>query len=158
MENVSQNEVFAVDFATLAREIAMDIFPVDEVVALHKLGDEEWRRIQEHPRFVAMLAGMQRDWQSAANTRERVKVKSATGLESMLEVFIRDINDGTIPLNQRVEAGKFLAKLGELDAVRGSGDGGNGVIINIITSRDHAPLTIEARRVPAPFEHDIPDD
>ena len=33
----------------------------------------------------------------------------------MLEIYIRDIVDVSIPLTQRVEAGKFLARLGELD-------------------------------------------
>ena len=121
METTAPGEIFAIDFATLAREIAMDIFPLEQILVLHQLSSEEWATIQAHPRFISMLTSMQRDWQSAQNTRERVKVKSATGLESMLEVYIRDINDADIPLNQRVEAGKFLAKLGELDAVRNAG-------------------------------------
>ena len=44
-----------------------------------------------------------------------MRIKAATGLESQLEIYIRDIADPTIPLTQRVEAGKFLARLGELD-------------------------------------------
>jgi hypothetical protein len=138
-------EVFAVDFATLAREVAMDIFPVETILELHRLSQEEWAQISSHPRFISMLVSMQRDWQSASNTRERVKVKSATGLESMLEIYIRDINDPAIPLNQRVEAGKFLARLGELDAQRSVGLEGGGVTINIVTGRDHLPVTIEAK-------------
>jgi hypothetical protein len=144
MPEIAPAEVFAIDFATLAREIAMDIFPVEQLLALHQLSSEEWQRIQEHPRFVSMLASMQRDWNAAGNTRERVKVKSATGLESMLEIYIRDINDANIPLAQRVEAGKFLAKLGELDVQRGGADG-SAVTINIVTGKDHQPITIEAK-------------
>lgn len=148
METAIPNEVFAIDFATLAREIAMDIFPVDQVIALHQLEADEWQRIQQHPRFISMLNSMQAEWNSAANTRERVKIKSATGLESMLEVYIRDINDANIPLAQRVEAGKFLARLGELDAQRAPGLEGGGVTINIITGKDHQPVTIEAKTIP----------
>jgi hypothetical protein len=141
-------EVFAVDFATLAREIAMDIFPVEQVVALHQLEDDEWRRIQQHPRFISMLSSMQAEWSSASNTRERVRIKAQTGLESMLEIYIRDINDPNIPLAQRVEAGKFLARLGELDQARNPGLEGGGVTINIVTSKDHNPITIEAKPTP----------
>ena len=62
-----------------------------------------------------MLASMQAEWHSAANTRERVRIKAQTGLESQLEVFIAEINNPTVPLSQRVDAGRFLARLGELD-------------------------------------------
>ena len=44
-------EVFAVDFAALAREIAMDIFPVETILSLHQLGDEEWAPHPEKPAF-----------------------------------------------------------------------------------------------------------
>lgn len=142
------NEVFAVDFAQLAREIAMDIFPIDEVLRLHQLTPEEWERIATHPKFKQMLDEMVREWNLSAGTMDRVKVKSATGLESTLEVFIRDIANPDIPLNQRVEAGKFLAKLGELDGSRiGQGGGGSIVHININTGHGKEPVTIEAKRL-----------
>lgn len=129
-------EIFAVELAALAREIAMDIFPLDEIIALHRLTDEEWMRIQANQKFQAMVHDMTLAWQSAANTRERVKIKAATGLESILETYIREIGDTTIPLTQRVEAGKFLARIGELDgnaAILGQGGGGSGfhIVLNI---------------------------
>ena len=61
--------VFAVDLASLAREIAMDIFPVEQVLEIHKLTDDEWQKILGNQTFQAMLGSMQRDWNSAANTR-----------------------------------------------------------------------------------------
>jgi cell fate (sporulation/competence/biofilm development) regulator YmcA (YheA/YmcA/DUF963 family) len=138
-------EVFAVDFATLAREIAQDIFSIDQIVALHRLTDEEWRRINAHPRFQRMLAEMQREWNSAANTRERVKIKAATGLESQLEVFISEIAADGVPLTQKVEAGKFLARLGEMDGSNQSiaATPGSGITINIVTSQGAKPVHIE---------------
>lgn len=141
--------VFAVDLAALAREIAMDIFPVEQVLEIHKLTDGEWQKIVSMPKFVEMLAAMQRDWASAANTRERVKVKAATGLESMLEQYIREIGDEKIPLTQRVEAGKFLARLGELDGAHDKAGGGAGsVTINITTSQERPTITLTATRQP----------
>lgn len=144
--------VFAVDLASLAREIAMDIFPVEDVLAVHKLTDTEWQRICENPQFQQMLASMQREWASAANTRDRVRAKAATGLESMLETYIREIADESIPLTQRVEAGKFLARLGELDGAMdklGSRGAGGSVTINITTSADKPTITLTATPMPA---------
>lgn len=133
MKNNSPSEVFAVNLAALAREISMDIFPLPQILELHNLSDDQWIEIQRNPRFQSMLEDMVRSWNSAANTKERVKVKSQTGLESILEIYIRDIVDGGIPLAQRVEAGKFLAKLGEMDGSRieGSGGGGFSITLNI---------------------------
>jgi hypothetical protein len=154
MTDLPQAEVFAIEFSQLAREIAMDIFPPEEIVALHRLTPEEWERIQRNPRFQQMVADMAAEWNSAANTRERVRIKAATGLESVLETYIREIQDVTVPLNQRVEAGKFLARVGELDnaqQILGSG-GGSGF---------HITLNIgnEIRRLDAPIiEGVIPDD
>lgn len=139
--------IFAVDLASLAREIAMDVLEVHQVIQLHKLSDEEWQKIQDNPRFQEMLASMQREWLSAGNTRERVRVKAATGLESQLETYIREISDESIPLTQRVEAGKFLARLGELEGSVVGASGGAGVIINITTSRDRPTLTLTANPV-----------
>jgi hypothetical protein len=153
--------IFAVDFATLAREIAQDIFSVDQVIALHRLSDEEWLRIQAHPRFVAMLQQMQIEWNSAANTRERVRVKAQTGLESQLEVFINEINNPQIPLTQRVDAGRFLARLGELDGQTSSSNAlaGSGITINIVTGSNAEPLTIEAKKLPITLvEHEAPSE
>lgn len=144
----TETTVFAVDLATLAREIAMDIYPTADVLKIHQLGDEEWSVIQANPKFQDMLASIQRDWLSAGNTRERVRVKAATGLETMLEQYIAEIADTTIPLTQRVEAGKFLARLGELEAnTHAGGAAGGGVIININTGRDRPTITLQANPV-----------
>jgi len=135
--------VFAVDFAALAREIAMDIFPLTQVLELHRLDDAEWSRISTNPKFVAMLDSMVRDWQSASNTRERVRIKAATGLEAVMETYIADILDPGIPLTQRVEAGKFLARLGELDS-QGMGEIGEKFSITLNIGQHHVesqPMT-----------------
>ena len=133
MSDVPQAEVFAIEFAQLAREIAMDIFPINEIIALHRLTEEEWTRVQRNPKFQQMLSDMTTEWNSASNTRERVRIKAATGLESILETYIRDIADPSIPLNQRVEAGKFLARVGELDNAQQilGGGGGSGFHITL---------------------------
>jgi hypothetical protein len=143
------NEAFALDFSVLAREIAMDIFPIDQVLKIHQVTTEEWLKISQNPRFIATLDDMIRQWNAASNTKERVRVKAATGLEIVLEEYIYAIKDPNTPANHKVEAGKFLAKLGELDgAVIGGGQAGGGITINISTSPNMPPLTIEATANP----------
>lgn len=125
-------EIFAVNLAAIAREIAMDILPVNEILKLHQIDDKTWERIQEHSKFQEMLQDMTKEWKTAINVRERIKIKSATGLESQLDVYISAIGDPDIPLVQRVEAGKFLATLGELIGKEFlGGAGGNAFQINL---------------------------
>jgi len=135
----------------------MDIFEVGDIIALHRLSDQEWQKISVHPKFVAMLGEMQRTWSAAENTAQRIKVKAQTGLESQLEIYIRDIGDTEIPLAQRVEAGKFLARLGELDGDHklGRGDGGS---FHITLNIGSAPqVSIEARPIIDVTPGAIPD-
>lgn len=153
-ETSERSEIFAVNFAALAREIAMDILPLGEILELHKLDEETWARIQGNKNFQDALAGLVRDWNSAGNVRERVKIKAATGLEAQLEIYVQDIGDPTIPLIQRVEAGKFLARLGELDSREGGGAEGGGfhITLNIGTTQHRVDIAPPMRTIEA-----IPD-
>ena len=83
-KSASENEIFAINYAALAREIAMDILPLGQILELHKLSEEDWERIQSNRQYQETIAGLVREWQSASNVRERVKIKAATGLESQL--------------------------------------------------------------------------
>jgi hypothetical protein len=125
------NEIFAVNLAALAREIAMDVLEIPQILQIHQLSDREWTKIQANPQFDAMLKSMIADWQSAANVRERVRMKSATGLESHLDQLITELADTEIPLAQRIEAAKFIARLGELETREGPGGPGFHVTLNI---------------------------
>lgn len=153
---LAQDEIFAVDFAALAREIAMDIMPLGDILNLHQLGDEQWQTIQENPKFQQMLGELIGEWNATKSTKDRVKIKAATGLESILEVYIRDINDPAIPLAQRVEAGKFLARLGELDGnpnILAGGGGGFSITLNIgadQVAQQVTPHTIDVTAIPEP--------
>ena len=122
----------ALNLAKLAREIAMDIVPVEDILALHKVDNETWERIQRDERWQAQLASMAQDWGSATNAKERVKVKAQTGMEILLETYIRDAANQAHPLVQRVEAGKLICRLGELLEAKQGATGGQVLVqINI---------------------------
>ena len=131
MQQSSPSELFAVNLAQLAREIAMDIFPLDQILALHKLTDHQWEKIQDSQHFQRMLTSMITEWESAMNTRERLKAKAQTGLEMNLDSLVLDVSDLSIPLAQRVEAAKFLARIGEVDGSQGATGNGFSITLNI---------------------------
>lgn len=140
--------MFATDFATLAREVAMDIFPLEDILKVHQLSLDDWNELCANPRFKTMLDQMMREWASAASTAERVRIKAATGVESHIETLIADIGDRSIPLAQRTEAMKFLARAGELDGGRGiEGAGGAPFSINISIGQQ-PPITAVVEQRP----------
>lgn len=140
---VQQNptELFAVNLAALAREIAMDIFPVEQVLALHKLSDSQWQKIQANQHFQRMLTNMIAEWESAMNTKERLKAKAQTGLEMNLDTLVLDVGDQSIPLAQRVEAAKFLARIGEVDGNQGVAGPGFSIQLNIGQTKTEVAVT-----------------
>lgn len=152
---VGRNEVFAVNFAALAREIAMDVLELPDILKLHQLSDEDWQRVQANPSFQAMLSSLIKEWNSAANTRERVRMKAASALEAQLEVYVADISDFSIPLGQRVEAGKFLARLGELDGGRDGLGAGQAFSITLNIGETQKTVEVKPRVIEATA---IPED
>jgi hypothetical protein len=122
-----------INLAKLAREIAIDMLPLTEVLRLNQISDEEWERISQEPRFRDMLDNMVADWNAASNTKQRVQLKAATGMESFMEHLISEGHKPEVPLSQKVELAKLLAKLGELEASREGFAGGQqfGIYINV---------------------------
>lgn len=122
-----------VNLAKLAREIAIDMLPIEDVLRLNQIEDADWERIQQDPRFDKMLGQMITDWNAASNVRQRVALKAATGFESFLEHLIHEGHNPNCPLSQKVELGKLLARLGELEAERSGFASGQqfGIYINI---------------------------
>ena len=139
------------NLAKLARELAQDIYEPDVIRQTNQISPERFDKILADPEFQKMLRGMIDDFNSAAGTAERVKVKAQSAVEAALEGFYHDLTDRTHPLSQRVEALKAMMKLGELgenDAVGGSGVlGGISVNINLGVPGEGRPpkvITVEA--------------
>lgn len=122
------------NLSKLAREIAMDVFELGEIQEAHKLTDDQWTTILANPDFQRMLSEMIVDWRSASGTRERIKIKSQTAVEALLDGIYHDITDRSIPFTQRVDGFKMLAKLGDLgerDAIVAGGGGSVQININL---------------------------
>ena len=148
----------AVNLARLARDLAQDIFEPDQIRTAHQLTPDQFDKILNDEQFQRMLRDMVMEWNSAASTPERVRMKAASAVEVALESFFTDVVDKTIPLVQRTEALKALMKLGELgekDLLRAGGGGGGGVQINInlgVPGQGQPPKTITINAEPVEDE------
>lgn len=137
----------------LAREIAMDIQPIEDILKHHQVTDGQWEEIQQNPRFKNYLRGAVEEWQSATNTSERVKLKSMAFVEEALPEFFARAHDPKEPLAAKTEVLKTIAKFA---GVGGSVDGaltGEKMIVTINLGADQQ-LRIERDVTPQVIDGD----
>ena len=129
----SNNEVIMLK---LAREIAMDIHPIGDILARHEVDVGLWEEFQTNARFKDYLRGAVEEWQSATNTAERVKLKSMAFVEEALPEFFARAHDPKEPLAAKTEVLKTIAKFA---GVGGSVDGalaGERMVVTINLGAD----------------------
>lgn len=122
----------------LSREIAMDISGLDDILKRHAIDGETWGKIQHSHRFNQLLRNAVEEWESAGNTVERVKIKSATMIELWLEHANGLLHKETESLAGKTELAKFVARLGDmgLNGTRVAGDVGEKFSITINLGAD----------------------
>jgi len=118
---------------TLAAEIACDSFDMGDILKAHSLTLEQFKRIEQTPRFQMYLKEALINWGSTANTQERVKSKGAISVEDLLPAMHVTVLDKTQPLAPRVELFKALMRLGGIGekTTAGAGDGGEKFSVTI---------------------------
>lgn len=94
----------------LAREIAMDIHPIEDILKAHQVSDDEWQEISKSQNFQNYLHQFVQEWQSAANTAERVKLKSMAMVEESLPEFYARMHDRDESLNAKTEVLKTISR------------------------------------------------
>jgi hypothetical protein len=138
----------------LAREIAMDIRPVEEILETHKIDPENWENIQKNPYFQGILSSEVEAWQSANNTSERVKLKSLAFVEEALPEFFARAHDPKEPLPAKTDILKTIAKFAGV----GGSDfnaavGGERLSVTINLGADHQ-LRIEKEVTSKVIDHE----
>jgi hypothetical protein len=98
----------------LAREIAMEINELEDVLKSYSITPEQFERIKSNPRFLGILQAEITAWQSALNTDQRIKVKAASMLELWLEEAHARLHDRSESLAAKTELAKFLGRLNNL--------------------------------------------
>ena len=96
----------------LARELAMEIHPLEEILKAYAIEPKQWEHIQDMPRFQALLETEMAQWNGALNTHERVKIKAAAMIEEWLPEAHERMHDRGETLNSKTELGKLIRDLG----------------------------------------------
>lgn len=97
----------------LAREIARDLVPVEQICERYKLSDDNYQRILRHPLFARRLQEELDIWNASTPRAitERIGSKAATMIEeSLIEVYSL-IHDKSIPMAPKIEALKWASRM-----------------------------------------------
>lgn len=137
----------------IAREIAMDLLDVEDILKRYGITAKEWDRLQRNQYFQRVLQQAVIDWGSALNTEQRVKVKSAALFEEWLVEANRLAHDPQQPLSSKVELMKMLRAAGFAQAGGGEGSGERfSVTINLGADNQ---LKIEKTVTPKVIEGEV---
>lgn len=98
-------------YLKLAREIALNIQPLETILKMHEINSNQWQTIQNSPRFQALLRSQIEAWESAENTHERVKLKAASMVEEFLPELYGKLHDPHESLNAKLEGAKLARDL-----------------------------------------------
>jgi len=118
----------------LAREIARNMRPLPDILSSFRLNAESFDRITEMGFFQQRLAEETLLWTASdANTiANRIKTKSATIVEDCLLEVYNLIHDKNQPMQAKVEALKWAARIAGLgENAQQSGDGSGQIKITI---------------------------
>ena len=94
----------------VARDLAMDLHPLETILKTHDLDAKQWEALERNPRFRAILRSEIEAWNSASNTAERVKLKSLSFVEEALPEFYARAHDPRETLSAKIEVLKTIGR------------------------------------------------
>lgn len=121
----------------LARELAMDMRPVEDILATHEVTSDQWDDIANHPVFQGYLRGALEEWQSATNTQERVRMKSLAFVEEALPEFFARAHDPKETLTAKIEVLKTISKFAGVGGTVDGAIAGERMVVTINLGADH---------------------
>lgn len=150
ISNPSNSDILLVK---LAREIAMDIQPIENILKQYSLSPDAWASLQLNGRFRSLLASEVEQWNTALNTHERVKMKAAAMLEEWLPELNNRMHDSNEALPAKIEGGKMLTRIAGMERSSEVGGGGERFTVTINLGED-SKLTFEKQLPAITIEHD----
>ncbi len=116
---------------SLVTELAMQIEAPMEVFARHGYSKEQAAELLASEHFQTALKSAHEEWRAAANTEERIRLKSLIALEEMLpHQYAMGIDPDVSPA-VRNETAKFFRQTAGMDRREYDGGGGGGFSITM---------------------------
>ncbi len=143
-------------FVRLAREIAMDMDDLETILKNFNISTERFETIAKHPRFVTLLQESIREWNSAVNTEQRIKLKAAAQIEHWLPEAHARMHDPKESLSAKVELAKHVSRLASLGVTGATiNDPGDKLTITINLGADQQ-IKLQTELPPKVIDHEPP--
>jgi len=133
----------------LAREIAMSILPLEDVLELHGLSADEFANLQDRPAFMRMLAEETEVWHSALNTKQRVEIKTWSMIEEALPAISRYLHSPDFNDSAKVALLATLQKQVGIGVKENSSAGSGSEKISITINTGSQELKLEREHQPS---------
>lgn len=135
--------------ASLARELALDIRPVEAILpdyGFTGLTDPLWLELAESPDFRRLLAEAQREWNAADTTKRRIQLKAQASVEMALTDIHNMIVGENVDHADRINAAKVMKSLAGLDTPPNGAamDAGGGFSVKIVIGDQQVVKSISA--------------
>jgi len=127
----------------LARELAMRILPLEDILTLHQISSDDLERLESWPSFMRMLAEETEVWQSALNTKQRVEIKTWSILEEALPALSTYIHSPDFNDNAKVALIGVMQKQVGIGVKENSTAGTAGEKISITINTGSQELKLE---------------
>lgn len=131
----------------------MDLRPLDEILAGLNMTREEFDALASTRQFRKLVEEIATRFHAAENTEARARLKAQLAVEELVTRFAIDALNASLPLVQRVEAGKWLLNVARDGTDRPGVQTGDGFRITINIGRE--PVVIEStasQQQPDPFD------
>jgi hypothetical protein len=128
--------------ASLAREVAMNMRNLPEILADYGIEPEDYKQVLTWPFYKSALEAAIIEWNGPLSTNQRIKIQAAAALEDALPSMAARMSHTDETLPAVVETGKLFAKLAGIGEQGQRGDIGEKFSITINLGEDKK-LTFE---------------
>lgn len=143
-----------INIVKLAREIAMDLRDLSKILEHHQISRQDFEQIKRNPYFTRVLAAEVEAWESATNTAERVKLKSAAAVEEWLPELYKRIVNPKEDLLKAVKGGELMVKMSGLNAEANAGNNPSDKVVITINMGSDSKLQVAKQVTPQVIDHD----
>lgn len=134
----------------IAREIAMDMVPIDKILETYKISEQEWDVLSNNPYFSKLVQSEAEAWQGALKTQERVQVKAGYIIEEWLPEAWARLHDQKENLAAKTELAKLISRLADVGTQNAAVNGGGERFSLTINVGDGKPIRVERDITPQP--------
>jgi hypothetical protein len=132
--------------AGLAREIAMEIREVPDILQTYKISAATYEKLKDHEVFTRLIDSARVEWHAAINTPGRTQIEAAAALEQAIPVAYARAISGNEAMNHVTDFLKLLADIGGVRKDPSKGTPGERFQININLGSD--TISLEGSKMP----------